>query len=610
MNPLVRDRDVSFLLYDVLEVTALTSLPYFAEHSRMTFDSVLGAAARFAREVLYPAYNTLDETPPRFEAGRVLVHPRMRELWPALSELGLVVATRPAAVGGMQLPLSVFSLATAYLMAANLSAYGYVGLSGGAAHLLETFGNESLRERYMRPLYEGRWTGTMALTEPQAGSSLADVAALAKPMADGSFRMSGAKIFISGGDHDAAENIVHMTLARIDAPSTPAGTKGVSLFCVPKRRVEGDRLVDNDVAVTGLIHKIGWRGLPSVALSYGEGGDCHGYLVGEPHRGLAAMFQMMNEARIMVGMNGVATASVAYLESLEYAKTRRQGRPLMAKDPGTPPVPIVMHTDVRRMLLRQKAIVEGAMATVTRAALFADVAEHGAGAEQREHARVLLDLLTPVAKSFPAERGYEANALALQIHGGYGYSSEYPVEAWLRDQKLNSLHEGTTGIQAMDLLGRKAVAGGGAAMLALRVEVERTVERAARAGVEKRWCAVVGEGLATVLALTAELGARGAAGDVAAMMLHATDYLDLFSTLVVGWQHLECGAAATERLAAAGGGGGSRVGGAGSEEVDFLRGRILSMEYWLATEMPRIATLSALCRAGEDSYARISEREL
>ncbi|MDQ3370167.1 MAG: acyl-CoA dehydrogenase family protein, partial [Myxococcota bacterium] len=475
-NPLIDDRDVELILDEVLDVATLLRLPYFAEHDRETVGMFIGAARELARDVLFPAYRALDREPPRLVDGRVHVHPQLPGLYARLTELGVLAAPRPHAVGGAQLPLSVFALATVYLMAGNLSAYGYAGLTQGAAHLLEAFGDDTLRATYMTKLYAGTWTGTMALTEPQAGSSLADITTVAEPTAAGHYLLRGAKIFISGGDHDLADNVVHMTLARI--AGAPAGMKGVSLFCVPKRRLEGDALVDNDVAVTGLIHKIGWRGLPSLALAYGERGDCRGWLVGAPHQGIRYMFQMMNEARIMVGLNGVATASVAYHEALAYARVRTQGRPLTAKDPAAPAVPITQHADVRRMLLRQKAIVEGALVLLVRVSWYADLASHATDPRERERAGQLLDLLTPIAKSFPAERGFEANVLAVQVHGGYGYTSEYLPEAWLRDQKLNSIHEGTTGIQAADLLGRRAIANGGAGLNALGAEIEVACARA------------------------------------------------------------------------------------------------------------------------------------
>lgn len=596
-NPLIDDRDVELILDEVLDLGRLLALPYFADHDRETCGMLIASARELARDQLYPAYRALDAEPPRLVDGRVVVHPRMHALYARMTELGLVAAPRPHAVGGSQVPLAVFALATAYLMAGNLSAYGYLGLTQGAAHLLEAFGDDALRAAYMAPMYRGTWTGTMALTEPQAGSSLADITTTAEPTGDGHYLVRGAKIFISGGDHDLTDNVVHMTLARIRG--APAGMKGVSLFCVPKRRLDGGALVDNDVAVTGLIHKIGWRGLPSLALAYGERGDCRGWLVGEPHQGIRYMFQMMNEARIMVGLNAVATASVAYHEAVAYARVRTQGRPLTARDPAAPPVAIAHHPDVRRMLLRQKAIVEGGLVLIARVSYYADLAAHGADPAERERAGLLLDVLTPVAKSFPAERGFEANALAVQVHGGYGYSSEYLPEAWLRDQKLNSIHEGTTGIQALDLLGRRAVARGGAGLAALGAEIAASCARARTAGVDAGWIAALERATGVIAQLTAELAGRGLAGSAEAMVLHATDYLDLFSTAVIAWQWLELAAIAHQALA------GVLPRGRASRDAGYYRAKLAAAQYWIRTELPRIDQLAALCRDGEDSYARL-----
>lgn len=597
MNPLVDDRIVEVILDELLDLRALEALPYFADHDRETYEMVLASARSLARDVLYPAYRPLDLAPPTLVDGRVRVHPALRSLVQQIIELGFTAAPRPSSVGGAQLPLTVFSLATAYLMAANLSVYGYVGLTQGAAHLLEAFGSDELRATYMTPMYRGAWMGTMALTEPHAGSSLADITTTATPAGDHHL-ISGAKIFISGADHDLTDNIVHMTLARI--AGAPAGMKGVSLFCVPKRRMQNGALVDNDVAVTGLVHKIGWRGLPSAILAYGERGDCHGYLVGEPHQGIRYMFQMMNEARIMVGLNGVSTASVAYHESLDYARGRTQGRPLGAKDPSTPAVPIIEHADVRRMLLRQKAIVEGGLALVARASYYADLAAHG----DNEQAQLLLDVLTPIVKSFPAERGFESNALALQIHGGYGYSSEYMPEAWLRDQKLNSIHEGTTGIQAADLLGRRAVAKGGAALAALGNAIGDACTRARAANVDAAWIAELSRAVGVVGTLTGELAQRGLGGDPNAMLLHAADYLDLFSTVVIAWQWIDLAAVAREALA------GPLPRGRASRDEAYYRGLLSAAQYWIRTELPRVDHLATLCRDGEDSYGTLDPASL
>jgi butyryl-CoA dehydrogenase len=589
-NPLLSDRNVDFLLYEVLEVDRrLGALPAFAEHGRETYDLYLAGARRLARDVLLPSYRAIDAEPPRLVDGRVRVHPRLREIYPQLVALGLTSATRPPSVGGQALPLAVAALANAYLMAGNLSAVGYVGLTAAAAHLLEAFGSRELQERFMTRMYAGEWTGTMALTEPHAGSSLADVATRATPTQDGHFLLSGSKIFISGGDHDLTDNIVQMTLARIDG--APAGIKGVSLFAVPSRRLDdGGRLVDNDVRTAGMVHKIGWRGLPSLILNYGEAGDCRGWLVGEPNRGIQYMFQMMNEARIMVGMNGVATASAAYHESLAYARTRLQGRPPSARS-GGPQVPIIGHADVRRMLLRQKAIVEGGLALLATTALHADLAAHADDADVRARSQLLVDLLTPVAKSFPAEWGFESNALAVQVHGGYGYSSEYPVEAWLRDQKLNSLHEGTTGIQSLDLVGRKIGADGGRAFAIFLDELSLAIGRARVAGAGTELCDRMGTAVGWLADATQALGARGLAGDVEGMLLHSSDYLAMFSIIAIAWQWLLQAAVAAEAIMHDG------------IPRDFYAGKLAACRYWITTELPRVAVYAELCKSGERSFA-------
>jgi len=601
-NPLLDDRDVAFLLYDVHAAHLLCELPAFAEHSRETFDLVLDASRRLAREVLFPAYRPMDAEPAVLERGRVRVHPAMHAIYPRIVELGLIAAARPPEVGGQSLPETIASVAMGYLMAANGGAAGFAFLTTGAAHLIEAFGSAVLKETYMTRMYAGEWTGTMALTEPQAGSSLTDVKTTATPApnAAGHHLLRGSKIFISGGDQDLTENIVNLTLARIDG--APPGIKGVSLFVVPRRRPDGAApggLVDNDVETAGLIHKIGWRGIPSVILSLGERGDCHGYLVGEPHKGISYMFQMMNEARVLIGFSSAATASVAYHEAVAYARVRTQGRALKSRDPSRPQVPIIEHADVRRMLLRQKAIVEGALSLVIACARYADLAAHGATPEARRVASALLDLLTPIAKSFPAEKGYESNTLSVQVHGGYGYSSEYLPEAWLRDQKLNSIHEGTTGIHGMDLLGRKVIAGGGETLRLFAAEIAAAVTRAQAAGVGAELCEEVERAIDLVGSLTGELAAMGLAGDVERMMLHSADYLELFSLVTIGWQWLLQAAAAREALSR--GPGSDR----GAVLAGFHEGKLCAAEYWIATELPRVPHLAALCRSAEGSYARM-----
>jgi len=588
-NPLIDDRLVDFLLWEVLDASTLCDLPYFADHSRETFELYLGTIRRYARDVLFPTYGSMDAEPPVLRDGHVHTHPKLPELYRQMTELGVITAARPAEVGGQQLPLLIAAVANTYLMAGNLSASCYPGLTAGAAHLVEAFGDDDLRERFMLPMYDGRFTGTMALTEPHAGSSLGDLTTSATPAPDGSYRIRGSKIFISGADHDVTDNIINLTLARI--AGAPEGTKGISLFAVPKRRLEGGAWVDNDVSVAGSIHKIGWKGFPSLAINFGERDDCHGWLVGEPHQGLRYMFQMMNEARLMVGWNGVATASVAYHEAKSYAHERTQGRPPGAL--GGPMVPIVEHADVRRMLLRQKAIVEGGFCLLAQASMWADRAEHAVDDAERERAHKLLSVITPIAKSFPAEKGFESNALAVQIHGGYGYSSEYPVEAWLRDQKLNSIHEGTTGIQSLDLLGRKAVSDGGASMRMLGEEIARAVAAARAAELPAAWCDAVERATADLGETTLALAGRGMQGDASGMLSHSVDYLDAFSTVVVGWQWLVMATAA------------ARARAAGRGDSAYLEGLGCAAQYWIVTELPKAHTLLALCRSLEDSFVRM-----
>ena len=586
-NPLFRDADISFLLREVFHVASLCELERFSHHDLETFELYIESARALARTRLFPLFKEMDANEPTFDGVHVRVHPRMGALYDALAELGVVSAPRPGSVGGADLPQTVVTVANLHLMAANAGAVGFPLLTAGAAHLIEAFGDDDLKATYMQPMYDGRWTGTMALTEPHAGSSLAEITTTATPNSDGTFRVRGAKIFISGGDHDIRENIVHMTLARI--AGAPEGIKGVSLFAIPKYRVSPDGLVHNDVHTTQLIHKIGWKALPSVALGFGENDDCHGWLVGAPGHGLKYMFQMMNEARLMVGANGIATASAAYFEALAYADTRRQGRGLAAAStPGA--VRLIEHPDVRRMLLRQKAIVEGGLALLIQTGLFADTAAGATGATQIR-AAAILDLLTPIAKSFPAEWGFESNSLALQILGGYGYTSEYLPEAWLRDQRLNSIHEGTTGIQGLDLLGRKVVAHNGAALAGLIEELQATTDAAARIDA----LAPLATKLSSLSALAQEtthtLARRGLGGDIVGMLGHSDDYLRAMSVMTVAWMWLKIAVAAHARPAS-----------------DFSRGKIAACRYWFAAEVPRATAWFGNATRDDDAFVDLDER--
>jgi alkylation response protein AidB-like acyl-CoA dehydrogenase len=591
-NPLIHDRTIDFLLYEVLDAETTLDLPAFEGHGRETYDLFIGNARRIAREILLPTYRAMDAEAPSLVDGTVKLHPLFHVLWPHLVELGIIAATRPPEVGGAQLPITIAAAANAYLAAGNGAPSAAAGLTTSAARLIESFGTEALREKYLAAMYEGRFTGTMCLTEPQAGSSLADVATRATPTADGHYLVRGSKVFISGGDQDLTENIIHLVLARIDG--APAGIKGLSLFAVPRFREENGVKVANDTTTSGVFHKIGWRALPSIALEFGDRGDCHGYLVGEANRGIAHMFQMMNEARLMVGMSAVATASVAYQESLAYARDRPQGRPLAGKDPKAPQVSIVAHADVRRMLLRQKAIVEGGFALLFTASLAADLAEHAVDAEARARASRRLDLLIPIAKTFPSEYGFEANVLSVQIHGGYGYTSEYTPEAYMRDQKLNSIHEGTTGIQGIDLLGRKVLGDGGKALNELGRDITDDIARAREAGVSGALCDALASALARTGGLALKLGVSMSRVGAEAVLAQASHFMQLASILVVSWQWLVM-ATAAER---------GRV--SRPADATFYEGKLAAARYFIETELSRVDALAVLCEDPSPAFLEVS----
>jgi butyryl-CoA dehydrogenase len=473
-----RRRDLDFYLYEVLALEKLLETPYFAEHDRATLDAIVDTAYDIAEDHYAPLAAELDAFDFKLIGGSVATPARLKSAMKALVEAGFLAASFPAEYGGSQLPSTLWTAASLVFSATNNNANAYAFLTIGAAHLLATFGDAEQRRRWMMPMIEGRYFGTMALSEPQAGSSLADVATKAVPAGDGTYRLTGSKMWISAAEHDLTENIVNLVLAKL--PDAPPGVKGISLFIVPKFLVDenGNSTQRNDAVVTGINHKLGQRGVINTVLTFGATGDCVGYLVGAPHDGMRQMFHMMNEARVAVGAGAVALNLAAYEYSLWYAKDRPQGRLPSDKNPLSPPVAIVEHADVRAMLLRQKAIAEGGMGLVLFCSNLVDVAVAGADEKTRKDAELLLDVLTPIAKTWPSEHGIESTSLAIQVLGGYGYSPEYPVERHFRDQRLNPIHEGTTGIQGLDLLGRKVRMQDGAGFTLALATIARDVVRA------------------------------------------------------------------------------------------------------------------------------------
>ena len=535
-------RDLDFLLHEWLDVEGLVKRPRYAEHSRETFDAVLDLAEQIATEHFAPHNRRADENEPRMVDGRVEMVPEVKRALEVFAEAGLMAGEFDEEYGGMQLPHVVGQAVFAWFKAANVGTSAYPFLTMGNARLLLAHGSQEQIDTYVRPEVEGRWFGTMALSEPQAGSSLADITTRAVPQDDGTYRLTGNKMWISGGDHELTENIVHLVLAKI--PGGPPGVKGISLFIVPKYLVDADGSLGerNDVVLAGLNHKMGYRGTTNTLLNFGEGvhtpggqPGAVGYLVGEPHRGLTYMFHMMNEARIGVGMGATVLGYTGYLHALEYARTRTQGRPATAKDPSAPAVPIVEHPDVRRMLLAAKSYAEGGLALGLYCARLVDEEQTAETEADRARAHLLLDTLTPIAKAWPSQWGPVADDLAIQVHGGYGYTRDYPVEQFYRDNRLNPIHEGTNGIQALDLLGRKVVAQGGAGLRLLGETIGATTARAAGT----QWAAFAADLDAAVARTGSVTTTLWGTGDPDLALANASVYLEAVGHLVVAWLWLE-----------------------------------------------------------------------
>ena len=573
---ILNERDLAFCLYELLDTEALLRRPRYADLSREVFDATLATARRIAEERFAPHLAKGDAYEPTFDGSKVTLIPETKPAWDAFAEAGFLNAHWDADEGGLQLPQVVHAAAVTWFNAANVATTAYSWLTVGAANLLRSFGTGELKARFLAPMGDGRCAGTMALTEPSQGSALGDITTYAQPQADGTYRLFGQKMFISGGDQSLTGNIVHMVLARIKG--APAGVKGISLFLVPKVLVNADGTPGerNDVALAGLLHKMGWRNTTSTVLSLGEKGGAVGYLLGDPGKGLAHMFQMMNEARINVGLCAAAIAYRGYLLALDYARERAQGRLPSCKDPSTPQVKLIEHADVRRMLLAQKAVAEGALAMSLFGASLAEDQRTHPDRAAREAAALLLDILTPVIKSWPSRYGCAANDHAIQVLGGSGYTREYLAEQLYRDQRLNAIHEGAEAIHALDLLGRKAVMGDGAAYKVFRAAVEATLAEAAGHGNSRSLAAAFATPLARLDAVTAQLATLLDA-DPDRALANASVYLDAFGRIVAAWIWLKQALAAERGLA-------SR-----SADADFYRGKLQAARYYLAWELPATA---------------------
>jgi butyryl-CoA dehydrogenase len=595
MADLLNARDLDFLLYEVLDVEGLCAAPRYAGHDRTTFDAALDAAARLAREQFAPHAAAADQREPAFDGQQVKIIPEVKTALDEFAAAGFLAAPFGTGQGGFDMPWVVFQACQAWFSAANVGTHAYAFLTVGAANLLSVFGNDDQKRRYVAPMLAGRFFGTMCLSEPQAGSSLADVRCRAEPTGDGDYRITGTKMWISGGEHDLSESIVHLVLARL--PDGPPGVKGISLFVVPRHRIgaDGELGERNGVALAGLNHKMGYRGTVNTVLNFGENGECRGELVGEPHQGLRYMFHMMNEARVGVGAGATTLGYAAYLHALEYARERPQGRLPGNKDPQSPPVMLIEHADIRRLLLTQKCFVEGAMALVLYCARLVDERKIAASEAQRNELTLLLEILTPIAKSWPSEFCLEANKHAIQVLGGYGYTRDYPVERLYRDNRLNAIHEGTHGIQALDLLGRKVFMDNGAALHVLMGRVAATLAHAGRHAELADEVAGLRTALDAAGRATRAVGGALGDGELQRGLANASVYLDMLGHVVIGWLWLEQARVALEA--------GNRAG----PDEDFYAGKLAACRFFYRYELPKVEAQSALVASLDDTVLKVRE---
>lgn len=596
--PILDQRDLDFLLYEVFDVESLATRERYSEHNRETFDAAITIAKQVAEKYFLPIRSKADTNQPMFENGIVSMIPEIKMGLDAVVASGLASARADYDLGGMQLPEAVASCTDAWLTAAASTSLGYVSLTTANANLIDAYGSQAQKDKWVLPMREGRFAGTMAMSEPNAGSGLADLTSSAQLNDDGSYAIVGNKIWISGGDHELNDNIVHLVLARVKG--APIGIKGISLFIVPKFLVNDDGSLGerNDVALAGLFHKMGGRGQTSTALNFGENGGATGYLVGDENKGLMYMFHMMNEARIMVGFSGAINALAGYRYSLDYAKERPQGRLPSCKDPLTPQVNIIEHADVRRMLLAQKAYAEGGFALCMFGAHLVDDIKTSDSPERRAYASLLLDTLIPIIKTWPSEYGCKANSMAIQVMGGAGYVNEHPVEMFYRDNRLNPIHEGTTGIQSIDLLGRKIQIKEGAGFNAVLSEIHASIAAVQDSEYLKDFAFQLEQACVQLTTTTELLSAAMVERNIDLALSNSVKYLDMFGNIVIAWTWLKLGAVAEAGLANT----------EHDQDRDFYKGKLQAMQYFYRFELPEIYAWAALLSDLDDTcYAMQKE---
>ncbi len=570
-------RDIDFVLHEQLKVEQFSKHELFPEFNRKAIDMIVSEARSLATKEILPTQADGDRIGVHFENGSVTVPASFHKAWKALRDGEWTAMTEDPEWGGQGMPRSVATAASDYLMAANFAFLMYSSLSHGAGKLIETFGDDQQKKLFLKKLYTGEWTGTMLLTEPAAGSDVGALGTTATPNPDGTYSITGNKIFISGGEHDLAGNIIHPVLARIDG--APAGTAGISLFIVPKIWVSDDGTLGepNDVVCTGIEEKMGIHGNSTTSVALGSKGKCRGLLLGEANKGMRAMFQMMNDARLMVGNQGLACASASYLYALNYARTRVQGRHLLKMtDKDAPGVPIIQHPDVRRMLMIMKIYVESLRSLSYYIAFCNDAIATSSDAEEKTRLQGIIDFLIPIAKAYTTDRSFDVCSLGVQVYGGYGYIKEYPVEQLLRDCRITPIYEGTNGIQAMDLFGRKLGQNGGRPIIDLGEEIRRTLSAAA--DVERT--APMAEKMEAALVRLEEvaryMGMTAMYGNLLTAAAHASPFLEVCGDVIVGWMLLWRARIASQAL------------GNGGKEKDaaFYEGQVKAAEFFTEVMLP------------------------
>lgn len=577
---------LKYLLYDVHQLEDLLSRERFQDHDIESLDLFIESVKQFADKEMFPYFREMDEKPAYHKDGTVMVHPQVKTMMEKGGELGVISAPFNYEDGGMQIPLLAQTAATYIMDAANNHLPGYTGLTQGAAELIIHFANQSLKDIYVEKMLTGQWGGTMCLTEPQAGSSLSDIVTKATPTDEGHYHISGQKIFISGGDHQYAENIVHLLLARIEG--APKGTKGISLFVVPKNRPNADgSLTPNDVTTVADFQKMGQKGYCTTHLGFGDAGHCEGYLVGEPNKGLHYMFLMMNAARIAVGRGASAIASAAYHASLQYANERPQGRKLTqdgTKNINDKQSLIIEHPDVRRMLFLQKAVVEGSMSLCMLAAKYYDLENTAESAEEKRKYNTLLEMIIPVVKTYPSEAGIYAVNNGLQILGGYGFCTDFVLQQYIRDIRISAIYEGTTGIQSQDLLGRKMTMGNGEGAKLLMDEIMVTIQAASQIDALQPYATILNEKLQLTVKIFENLMPFAMKGDYERFLADASIFMEFFSLVIIGWSWLEIGLNAKQ----------AQITGKATYSDDFYESKLATLEYFYAYEIPKTSGLAEI----------------